>query len=238
VGFFYTTGAMNQIVGQLSATELLTFLWEPTYADLGVQPPKGASSTAKAPLDGPTLSQIAPVFSQMGPGPASIRVYPVNRPFFFINPEPPHPPGYIEGQENMVYSTPHLAVEVSNAQGVWLRFASYIYDLDFRLNPTPLSSKLSASWSAPPAMRNIALESKFTNCPGNYYGAIPAGCPDAAAGALFAHGLGESLKTRLLYLADRFPAPLNYSTGSAQRQFVTIQKSQADQILNFYGVWQ
>ncbi|MBN8733709.1 MAG: hypothetical protein J0L64_24455 [Acidobacteria bacterium] len=235
VSFQYTTGALNHIVAQLAATSLLTFNWEPTYQQLGVAPPPGVPPTQKAVLDGPTLSNLHAAFAELGANAASIRVTPVFKPFFYINPQPVRPPGWTPGQENLVYSTPYLQVEVQNSQGTWLRGASYLWDLDFQLTPVA-TDKLTAAWSGGggPASVGMAVFSNFTGCVGQYYGASPAGCPDAAYGALLSR-LQPVLASKLLYLADRFPAPYNYYSGPQRKQFSLVEKYQEDQVIAFYG---
>lgn len=235
VSFQYTTGALNHIVAQLAATPLLTFNWEPTYQELGVAPPPGVPPTQKAVLDGPTMSNLHAAFAELGANAASIRVTPVFKPFFFINPQPVRPPGWTPGQENLVYSTPYLQVEVSNIQGTWLRGASYLWDLDFQLTPAA-TDKLTAAWSSPggPASLGMAVFSNFTGCVGQYYGASPAGCPDAAYFALLSR-LRPVLASKLLYLADRFPAPYNYFSGPQRKEFSLAEKYQEDQVIAFYG---
>jgi len=235
VSFQYTTGALNQIVAQLAATPLLTFNWEPTYQELGVVPPPGVQPTQKAVLDGTTLSNVHAAFAELGANAASIRVTPVFKPFFYINPQPPRGPGWAPGQENLVYSTPYLQVEVQNSQGTWLRGASYLFDLNFQFT-LAATDKLAAAWSGPngPASVGMAVFSSFTNCAGQNYGASPAGCPDAAFAALMGR-LRPVLASKLLYLADRFPAPYHFYSGTQQKVHGTVEKYQEDQVIAFYG---
>jgi hypothetical protein len=125
-------------------------------------------------------------------------------------------------------------MEVTNAQGTWLRGAIYIYDVNYQMSPTVSANKLTAAWGQGPSIHILALENSFTGCNGDYYGASPAGCPDAAFASLF-NRLRPKLTSNLLYLTDRFPAPLNYFSGPSRRQFVTVEKYQEDHVLAFYG---
>jgi hypothetical protein len=243
-GFHYTTSLMNHIVAQLATTTLLNFEWRPTYAELGITPPGGTPDTARVPLDTTTLASIFPALSGLPAGTIAIKIAIPStfKPFLYINPQPERTANWQEGQTDLVYNAPTVNIDIEFNGTRVLAGLLHVNHRNFQLNPSFTSDKLDAAWSLNlaqnalgPASLVFVQESSIPGCGyGQLFGGFPQGCADQLLLAIH-EKLRPLLAGQLLYVADRFPAPLTLKSGGTTLRFSKLEKYQNDQVLAFYG---
>jgi len=259
-----TTGALNQVVRELSATPLIEYSYQPTYADLSIPPPVGVNATAAAPLNAATLSQIDSSFGGLLNETLSISVRTGGiRPLNYINPQPlANPVPIPEGRRNLTYQLPQYVVElISRDPGdasappvVWMRILLDFYDPQFNLSmgSQPTQNKLTPAWSGQENWTETVESTRLGNCPtvgfnpplfvdlGNGLISEPrSDCAGGVASRMMA-ALKTNLKNNLLYLLSRFPAPILYDaqgqvTNQNSPKFRSQDKFQQNQVITFYG---
>jgi hypothetical protein len=254
VSFSITTPALNQVIKELSTSRLLTFNFEPTYADLGITPPPGAQASDKAILNGTNLSQLDPAFAALGNDVGVIRITPTIVPFTHINPQPR--PGTPVGRTNLTYQLGQLKfdflVQKQAAVGPeeWISAVVDFYDPELTLMPSApaILNRLVPSYGSSKRSELTLVKHMFPSCA---FGPIlppvqpplPAPripyptCANNLAVKLF-NPFVPVLQDRLLYMISRFPVPLVYDAkgqGQPALNFGLIDKWQSANLMTFYG---
>lgn len=255
VSYSVTTGALNQVIKELSTTPLMTFDWEPTYEELGVAPPAGKQPTDKAVLDGPTLSVVNPKFADLGPRVARVSVRPVIMPYTYINPEPPNVPAVVRpGRENLTYQLVDLEITLKvnepgvYGDGIWLKTYADVYDSQLELRPSinEADNRLTAEFSDFLRTQTTVTRSSFAGCPLGTQLPWMLGGPPPWPQNNCANQLGASLFERIrpkisdamLYMLNRFPAPQVFDAAGAAANPLLFELQDTyrwAQVITFYG---
>lgn len=252
VSYSVTTGALNQVLAQLSSTNWLRFTFRPTYQQLNLTPPPRAKPTDRPVLDGTLLSQWFSAFSDLGSTQVGIYLQPTLLPFTWINPDPQRVP---LGRALLTYQMSQYLVDfVGDTKGpngsyLWLRVLVDFYDPDFQLSlhPTPRTNLLRPALSSSPQWTYTLLESQLASCPSSPMTMYPPPPPIASnpCGGNLAAQVGELvrpvLEQKLLGMLSRYPAPLWYDAAGAARtvkQLIQSDKYQGGQVITFYGLLQ
>ncbi|MBL8293922.1 MAG: hypothetical protein JNN08_18905 [Bryobacterales bacterium] len=254
VSYTVTTGALNQVLRELSASDWLMFEYRPSYADLGIPPKSGANPNAPATLDGPTLSYVNPAFADLGNTRVRITLRPTIVPFTYIDPDPPQPPPPApviqDGDAPLTYQLGQYQMDfIGNAPGpngtnLWLRAVIDFHDPEFQLDldPDPTRNLLQAEYGLMKQMRITIVNSQFVNC-----GLAPRTLPPGTGifptcgSQLEADVLGmiqTTLQDRLLGMLARYAAPEFYDAGgrtTTPKAVNQTRKFQWEQVITFYG---
>ncbi len=254
VSYSVTTGALNQVVKELSTSTLLTFDWQPTNDDLGLIPPPGATGSSPAVLTGVTLSNLHGNFESMGNQPVTLRVRPTIMPYTYINPEPPNVPVPVPpGEQKLTYQLAALELDVLTSDGnggytLWLRTAIDLFDPELSLSPASnrTLNRLVPEWSSGKSSNATVLRTAFGMCPMGtaapwpFLGPAPwpqVTCANAM-GTILLMKLQPTLEERMLYMLSRFPAPQYFNAGgqaSSPLEFQMVDRWQQAQVITFYG---
>lgn len=218
--FGTTTGALNQVLGALAVTDRVIFEFEPTWAEIGLDPADyGLTESDPVPLTGDVLSDFNPTLAAIGSSTIDIYVIPTKNPFTWINPDPPpllSGQPVDQGRASLTYQMADwliLFVEPIPGQDpkIWLTIAADFFDPDFKLllNPQEGSEVLTAGLSNRAALSLTLLQGAFPGCQ-----LVPAGTPGVAftcAGQLqksVGDMMGPRLKETLRGLLSEIPAPM------------------------------
>lgn len=255
VSYSVTTGALNQVLAQLSSTDWLRFPFRPTYEQLNLTPPPRARPTDRPVLDGPLLSQWFSAFSDLGSTRVSIYLQPTLLPFTWINPDPQAVPPVPPGRASLTYQMSQYLVDFvgdqkgPNGSYLWLRVLVDFYDPDFQLSlhPTPRTNLLQPALSGSQQWTYTLLESQLGSCPYSPMTMYPPPPPIVfnPCGGDLAAKVGDLvrpvLEEKLLGMLSRYPAPLRYDAAgaaSAVKQLIQSDKYQWGQVITFYGLLQ
>ncbi len=218
--FATTTGALNQVLGALAVTDRVILAFEPTWAEIGLDPADyGLTEDDPVPLTGDVLGDFNPTLAAIGSSTIDIYVIPTKNPFTWINPDPPPLPSgqpVDEGRANLTYQMADwliLFVEPIPGQDpkIWLTIAADFFDPDFKLllNPQEGSEVLIAGLSNQAALSLVLLQGAFPGCQ-----VVPAGTPGASStcGSQLQKSIGDMMAPRLKEilrgLLSEIPGPM------------------------------
>lgn len=254
VSYMITTGALNQVLRELAASDWLTFEYRPTYAELGIPPKSGQNPDVPAPLDGQTLSFINPAFADLGNTRVRIALRPTIVPFTFIDPDPPQPPPPApllqDGEAPLTYQLGQYQMDFignrpgPNGTNLWLRALIDFHDPEFELNldPVPTRNLLKAEYGPLKQMRITIVTSQFNSC-GLAPRTLPPGmgifptCGSQLEADVLAM-IQTTLQDRLLAMLARYPAPETYDAAgrtTTPRMVNQTRKFQEEQVIVFYA---
>lgn len=215
-----TTGLLNQVLRERSASAWLRFDWAPTWGDLGVS---GANARDPAPLDAQTLgSHVNAAFANLGTATLTVRFAPTlpHLPFTWIPPDPVAIPPVDYGRAPITYQFSQYAIEFSSddpSNPSPLRVLVDFYDEDFELvfDADPSKPTLTPRFGRPVFTFSI-VESNIPGCPKEPHVINPpaglTGC-EARLEADLAAVLTPLLEQKMLGMLADIPAPHLFDAG-------------------------
>ncbi len=251
LAFGITTGMLNQVLRERSATERMRFEWKPTWDELGISPPKGARPGDPAVLDGGVLATaIDPAFATLGASTLTVVAQPTLLPFTWVPPDPfsisPAAPPFEWGRAPFTYQLSQFLIDVYSddpANPHPIQLAIDFYDDEFGFGFSQPRQNLldpalgSAQWTTTALQWNVpgCDRAPMTEPP------TPPAPPFPVCGGLAASALGtvfhSLLEQNLLDMLSDVPAPLRFDaagTGTA-RDFSRRDTFVGQQRVIFFG---
>lgn len=249
VSYSVTTGALNQVLKELSVTDWLRFKLNPTFADLGVTAPGNRPADQRPSLDGRLLAEFFAPFSEIGNAKVDIILQPTLLPFTWINPDPPPTPGgpVSEGRAPLTYQMSQYYVDfLTNKPGpdgtnLFLRVLADFYDPDFQLDlsENPGENLLTPAMSGKEAWRFTILKSQLSGCP---ISPMTTGLPAQPCGGDLVTKVGDLvrpyLQDKMAGMLSRYPAPIVYDAQGELAKppsLTQLEKYQWDQVITLYA---
>jgi hypothetical protein len=245
LAFGITTGMLNQVLRERSATEWMRFEWKPTWEGLGVSPPAGANPGDPATLDGTVLaSALDPAFSTLGTSTLTVVAQPTLLPFTWIPPDPFRlpltAPQFVWGRVPFTYHLSQFLIDVYSsdpANSHPIQLAIDFYDDDFGFGTTGPSLLTPALGNA--VWTTTALRWIVPDCDLAAMTRPSSRAP--TCGGLAAQALGDVfvpiLEDGLLGMLGDVPAPLRFDAAGAgeTRRFTRRDVFVGGQRVIFYG---
>jgi hypothetical protein len=240
-----TTGLLNQVLRERSASAWLRFDWAPTWGDLGVS---GPNELDPAPLDAQTLgTHVNAAFANLGTATLTVRFAPTPRhlPFTWIPPDPVAIPPIAYGRAPITYQFSQYAIDFYSddpANPNPLRVLVDFYDEDFALVfDADLSKPTLTPQFGTPVFTFSIVESNIPGCPKEPHLINPpaglTGC-EARLEADLAAVLTPLLQQNMLGMLADVPAPHLFDAGGTSanpHKFSTRDVYTWQQRIVFYG---
>ena len=241
----FTTGVLNQVLRERSATAWLRFDWAPTWGELGVS---GPNEDDPAPLDAQTLgAHVNAAFANLGTATLTFRFAPTlpHLPFTWIPPDPVTMPPTDYGRAPVTYQLSQYVLDVFSDDPLNpnpLRVLVDFYDEDFELvYDSDLAQPTLTPEFGNPAFTFSVVASSIPGCPKEPHMINPpaglTGC-EARLEADLAAVLTPLLQAKLLGMLADVPAPHLFDAGGITadpRRFSRRDTYRWQQRIVFYG---
>lgn len=248
-----TTGYLNQTLHALAPTYLLMEL-EPSWSDLelsGMTAGRAGQPKSDTPrLDGTLLSQLSPMFAELGSRQIEIYVRPTLDPITWMNPDPPAI-GETPFGTKLAYGIAGLEVtfvepEVRGEKGKilvpakeWLRVVLDFRDTNFSIDFSAHDDDfLAVSWNEDDWWAAVEY-SAFSSCRPVAHGVLEPSNPcERDLERALTKFLTERLAPRFLQMLSRLPAPQFWdAAGETSRPVRTsrVRRHQMGQNVTLFG---
>lgn len=248
VGFVATTGGLDQVLRELSASAWLNFAL--TWDDLGLPPPVGQAASDEALLDAQAAEGLHPGLQGLGTSTVRIEGRPALAPIVWMPPDPAVPVGQqaVVGRAPMAYELEHFLLEIvepggglGGADRTWLQAAVGFTERDFslELDPQPGAGFLRTSFGTAPGLFDLTiLQSRFQGCVPRPNSAQFAGSCERQLEAALLALVQPRLERSLLAMPASYPAPQWWNADgltTAPLHVEPTDKYQWEQVLFFYA---
>lgn len=252
LSYTVTTGFLNQLLHTKSASDLLHFIYEPTWDDLagfGATPAStGHAADQPPPLDGTVLAFIEPSFAALGNKAVRIRVEPTLDALAWMNPDPPSmlndpvtgaPLAMGIGGLNIVFEEPPTLDPLTGAEVpglIWLQLQFSGWDWDFRLDGTLEPRDVLVPRYVFDYWGVSVQKTRLTGCPQVPHGIWePLLSCERALESTLQNLFAPLIAPRLLQmLTDSVPAPEVWTAGAAAVQTQSRRVFKQNQNITYY----